>query len=315
MKLLSIIIPQYNETEEDMYNLLSVLNMQEDCNFNDFDVTIVNDCSDVILSDEYLAQFKNLKINKTRMAVNSGPGLTRQFGIDMTKSKYIMFIDADDLVFSVTTITKIMRQLKKHKPDVLRGYYLQEAPVETGGFVFLKENGITWLHSKIYSRKFLEKYKITFPDYRINEDGYFNTIVFNLPADVLDVDDFMIVYRYNKKSITRSDNDTYFERAQKYMFLGKDEAYDKCEPYMSTEEKYRMATHILCFFYFQAQTHTDKELKPFAKEYKRLYKKYKWCLQNKMEFLKNYQDMRLHMFNSPYYKEHETFEQFWEKYQ
>ena len=315
MKTLSIIIPQYNETEQDMFALLSILNLQEDCDFDDFDVTIVNDCSDVEISDEYLAQFKNLHINTARMAVNGGCGLARQFGVDHTESEYVMFIDADDLVYSITTITKLLRQLKEHRPDVLRGYYLQEAPATDGSFRFLKYNAITWVHSKVYKREYLEKYKITFPDYRVNEDGYFNTVVFNLPADVLDVDDFMIIYRFNKNSITRQDASNFFTKSQKYMFLGKDDAFEKCKHYMTEEDQERMAIQILTFFYFQAQTRTEEDLEPFAENYKYIYNKYKWCLKNERTFLKYYQDMRLNMYNDPYYKERETFEQFWKKYE
>ena len=47
--LLDIIIPQYSEDEKIINNLLTSINIQKQIDFNDINITIVNDYSDIIL--------------------------------------------------------------------------------------------------------------------------------------------------------------------------------------------------------------------------------------------------------------------------
>ena len=97
--LLDIIIPQYKEKNEDIKPLLDSINNQELVDFNNIKLTIVNDCSDVLLDEDFLKSFKNLNISYIRNDKNTGPGLARQKGIDSTSSDYIMFCDSDDELF------------------------------------------------------------------------------------------------------------------------------------------------------------------------------------------------------------------------
>ena len=95
MSLLDIIIPQYNENDEMVSQLLDSINMQKGIDFNDINIVIINDCSNVLLSTELFYNYPKLKVKYLKMEKNSGPGVTRQFGVDNTKSPYVTFIDAD----------------------------------------------------------------------------------------------------------------------------------------------------------------------------------------------------------------------------
>ena len=54
---LSILIPQYKETEEQVKNLLDSIALQQNIDFNEIEVVIVNDGTDVILSEEFIDSY------------------------------------------------------------------------------------------------------------------------------------------------------------------------------------------------------------------------------------------------------------------
>lgn len=87
----SIIIPLYNK-EKFIYNTLkSVLNQ----NFKDFDVWIIDDGS-TDKSAEIVKQFEDKRIRYIKNE-NQGVSVARNTGMQLSKSPYIAFLDADDL--------------------------------------------------------------------------------------------------------------------------------------------------------------------------------------------------------------------------
>ncbi len=98
MKKLSVIITHYREDETTCLACLNTLDMQVDCNWDDYEIIVVNDCSDRELPDSFFEQFKNLKVQRLRTPVNGGPGVARQLGIDRSTGEYIFFIDIDDIL-------------------------------------------------------------------------------------------------------------------------------------------------------------------------------------------------------------------------
>ena len=54
---LQILIPQYEETDEIVKPLLDSIAIQQNIDFNDIGVIIVNDGSDVHLSDDFLQSY------------------------------------------------------------------------------------------------------------------------------------------------------------------------------------------------------------------------------------------------------------------
>lgn len=207
MSKLSIIIPQYSESEEQMKALLFALDNQSGVDFFDFEVVIVNDASETLLSDEFIGSFKNLQLKYLKLKKNGGPGVARQHGIDNTDSDYIMFIDADDLIYSYLSIYSIFEAFKT-EADVYRFKFKSEVADEYGFQYHYESNNLTWLHGKIYSREVLDSEGIRFPNIRINEDGYFNTLVFTTPGlRIIDIDEDLLIWKYNLNSITRSEKD------------------------------------------------------------------------------------------------------------
>ena len=117
--MLDIIIPQYMEDEHTIKNLLDSIMNQKNIDFNDIQVTIINDASTCILSNEFLMNYEKLNIIYLRNDKNLGPGLTRQRGIDSTDEPFIMFMDADDEYINSNVLSRILDYLKKYNPNYL----------------------------------------------------------------------------------------------------------------------------------------------------------------------------------------------------
>ena len=88
-------------------------------NLNDINITIVNDGSNVYISDKLLNSYSNLNINYIKNMENNGPGVTRQIGLDNTNDNYIMFMDADDALASNIALYVIMSCINDVKPDLI----------------------------------------------------------------------------------------------------------------------------------------------------------------------------------------------------
>lgn len=208
---LSIIIPQYKETQEQMYNLLSILNNQQGVDKCDFEVLIVNDHSNTRLSTDYISMFTNVHINLLSTKKNVGSGLCRQYGADNSSGEWIMFVDADDLLYSYLTVKHIIDLIDKasDKDCIFGKFYEERHFYDTVNYNL--SNGNTWLHGKVYKRAFLKKHKIKFPKgLRIDEDSYFNRCVCNISSNIMQVDEPFVIWRYNKNSITRADANFYY---------------------------------------------------------------------------------------------------------
>ena len=86
----SLIIPVYNRPDE-VDELLQSLTEQR---FKDFEVIVVEDgsavpCKDVV--EKYTACLDIHYYNKT----NSGPGQTRNYGVERSQGTYVLILDSD----------------------------------------------------------------------------------------------------------------------------------------------------------------------------------------------------------------------------
>lgn len=203
--LLDIIIPQYKETEGQIKKLLSSIENQVGFNKQNMRVTIVNDCSNTILSEEFLRSF-DLELQYLRTETNGGPGLARQYGIDHTDADFFTFIDGDDILFGNFVLAHVFSYVAAHPEiDYFITNILEEIHNPNGNIMFqpLKEN-LTWMHGKFYRRKAYEEAQLRFhPDLCVHEDVYFNNCllrggrVMNVPID-------SYIWLYNPNSLVRT---------------------------------------------------------------------------------------------------------------
>tara|TARA_B110000971_G_C19916954_1_gene457267 strand:+ start:77 stop:835 length:759 start_codon:yes stop_codon:yes gene_type:complete len=88
-----IILPNYNKA----FFLEETVNSVIDQNYNNWKLLIIDNCS-TDSSKKVIQKFeKNKKINIIYLKKNKGVSFTRNLGIRLSNSKYIAFLDSDDL--------------------------------------------------------------------------------------------------------------------------------------------------------------------------------------------------------------------------
>lgn len=205
--MLDIIIPQYKENDNVIRPLLDSIKNQININFNDINLTIVNDGSDTFVSDELLNSYP-FKINYIKNKENNGPGVTRQIGLDNTNDKYIMFMDADDCLASNISLFIILSCIKDAKPNLIITNIVQDIFVNNEKKYKIKKGKDTlpWLHGKIYNREIINKYDVKFHNnLRYFEDSYFTICYMSAlnDDDIITLDFDCYWWKDNDNSITR----------------------------------------------------------------------------------------------------------------
>lgn len=181
----SIIIPIYNAAKTLPYCLDSILNQT----YKDFEIILINDGS-IDNSQKIIDSYKKKypKIIRSYSQRNSGIAKTRNKGMELSKGKYLFFIDNDDYIDN-DYIETFVNEIEKRNCDVLIGGYrrvsengkilYQKQPINTpwSKYMFITPWG------RIYKRKLLIKNKISFLDLNIGEDVGLN-ILANLKLKV-----------------------------------------------------------------------------------------------------------------------------------
>lgn len=184
MVLLEIIIPHYKEKEDIIEFNLRMIQLQQAVDFKDIEVCIVNDGKEAYeFSEDFLNQFKPVNIKQIRTPRNGGSGYARNYGMDNTKSKYIMFSDADDGFASVCALSNYFKIIKQWpKADIIVSDFIYEDSIDgtynNTQLLIQSYSDNTWMHGKMLKRSALEKYDIRFfDDVRYNEDTCFNLLL------------------------------------------------------------------------------------------------------------------------------------------
>lgn len=111
----SIIVPVFNRPDE-VDELLDSLTQQ---NENDFEVIVVEDGSSIPCKDVCEKYKDKLNIHYFTKE-NSGPGQSRNYGVERAKGEYIIILDSD-VVLPPEYISSINKELKKEDCDAFGG--------------------------------------------------------------------------------------------------------------------------------------------------------------------------------------------------
>jgi len=198
-KSVNIIIPAYNAHETIGQTLASIA-MQD--NVDDIAITVVDDCSKERY-EEITKKYEMLNIKCIRNEKNIGCGQSRQVGIDHCRSKYFMFLDADDCLIHPNGVACLLNTIIEHKADVVISNFYEE--LENGDY-FLHEKDDVWMHGKLFRTSFIKKHNVRFSDTRANEDHAFNIIVSQCGAKRVSVDYVTYLWKNNPNSIMRAGN-------------------------------------------------------------------------------------------------------------
>lgn len=108
-ELVSVVIPVYNRS----HVLSATLDCLQEQTYKNFEVIIVDDCSDDSDSLQNLIRQYNLNVVYARHETNMHGGAARNTGIALAKGIYIAFLDSDDL----WTTNKLEVCLKQNVSD------------------------------------------------------------------------------------------------------------------------------------------------------------------------------------------------------
>ncbi|MEY0132535.1 glycosyltransferase family 2 protein [Providencia rettgeri] len=297
--LLSIIIPCFNNGKY-IYECLDSLPFE----YTDLiEVIIINDGSTDNSAPEihrfisaHESKNKNiLLINKS----NQGVSIARNIGIEVAKSKYITFLDADDL-WSPKLWEMIEPVLLHNQPDMIiynasrfyddnkddlspltvtklkNGYHTINHINELSS-VFQANGWFAWC--RVYKKEMFEKIK--FPEYREYEDlAIIPTITMNVKS-IFSISDGLVLYRSRVNSITKTpkikhiDDIIYAMESLYYSFLNscKDEL-TKNVLSKSMQHEYGLLRSVnkkvygYCYFTIEQRKKIKMILKPFQHKFK-----------------------------------------------
>lgn len=163
---ISIIMPVYNVEEFVGKAIESVL----DQTLREFEFLIIDDGStdnSGVICDEYALKDKRIKVIHKE---NGGAPTARNVAIDISKGKYLYFIDSDDWI-EKDYLEKMYNLMVKNDADL----------VVTGFLMEYSQNGKT----KTYSTKSSDVIYATQEEFRKNAYKYFDNSLFGLPWNKL----------------------------------------------------------------------------------------------------------------------------------
>lgn len=215
MPFFSIIIPLYNKENFIQDTLKSVLGQ----NFTDFEVIVINDGS-TDKSEEKVLQFEDSRIRYFSKK-NEGVSSARNLGIEMAKSDYISFLDADDYwypyflgemhqtikQFSAEKVFSAAIEIETSKNIFPAQYSIKKtAPVQiVNYFDASHKKSVIWTSCAVFHKNVFETAGCFDTDVKYGEDtdlwiriGLKYPIVFNWTI--------LAKYVFDNKSISRSNH-------------------------------------------------------------------------------------------------------------
>ena len=234
MPAISVIIPVYN-SEKYIEQCFGSLLAQS---FQDFEVIVIDDCStdkSVNIIEDFIPRF-NGRMQLIKQNKNSArPGVLRNIGIELSRGKYLAFMDSDDIFLKVA-LEELYKAAEDTQADVIHEerFFIPknrreeittniklipiswERQKESG---FVKQNTLetddlserirlynkgrfywnTW--SKLFNREFIVKNNITFPDLYTAEDMIFCFKALCLAKNYVRVPNIVYIYRIRQNSV------------------------------------------------------------------------------------------------------------------
>ena len=221
---ISIVIPMFNSEKYIQACIDSILEQ----NFKDFEIIIVDDCS-TDRSAEIVKGFKDNRIKFIQRGKNSGAGSARNLGIELSRGKYIEFIDSDDLILQ-DTLRMMYDAAEGSQAEVVSMNAIYEtfpdSPVakknrfQNSQPRFLPDDisarlqqeylvwGTRWESVlKLQRRDFLLENQIFFPIFAFAEDRLFHLAELCFAKKVQVISCCGYVYRHHSEQITRTPTD------------------------------------------------------------------------------------------------------------
>lgn len=204
---LQILVPQYKETEDILKPLLDSIELQQNVDLkNDVGVIIVNDGTDVYLSEEFLSRY-TFPV-EYHLHEHAGVSATRNACLDYATADYVMFCDADDMFYNACGLYIVFREIENGGFDSLVSAFVEETrDPRTKEPVYINHDmDTTFVHGKIHRRQYLIDNNIRWnPNLTIHEDSYFNCLCQRLAKELKYSQTPFYLWRWRDNSVCRHD--------------------------------------------------------------------------------------------------------------
>lgn len=223
---LQFLVPQYKETNEVIKPLLDSIAIQQNVPFNEISVIICNDGSDVFLSDDLLNSYP-YKIEYHKEP-HRGVSATRNACLDYSTAEYVMFCDADDMLYNACGLWIIFREMESGFDSLVSIFTEETRNPETKEVMYTNhEMDSTFVHGKIHRRQYLIDKNIRWNDkLTIHEDSYFNILCQNLSQNVKYCQTPFYLWKWRDDSVCRHDP-KYILKTYKNMLDSNDALIDE----------------------------------------------------------------------------------------
>jgi glycosyltransferase involved in cell wall biosynthesis len=205
----SIVIPIYN-TEQ--YILKCLQTIQNQKNFNDFEVLLVNDGStdsSVDICEQFLSCDNRFRYYEKE---NGGLSSSRNYGMERAIGKYLLFVDSDDYV-SLDMLSTLYAEIVKYdEPDivefllsrVINGKVAYESShnKEPNAFNIISCKSNSSACIKAFKSSFFVESKVLFPDGWLYEDVASIYKLYLQTSNIISVDKSLYFYNQRAGSIT-----------------------------------------------------------------------------------------------------------------
>lgn len=220
---LSIIIPHYNIPRELLERCLHSIQSQGIPN-DEYEIILVDDASG---TPPTWVTGTNANV---RLIINghTGPGGTRNKGIENATGEYIMFVDADDFLFNNGEILSCIEKLKCERPHILRYNYIVRKDCNDttttprkrirfsntiSGAAYMESNNLSGSSCTFFfKRELATKKGIRFPENVFHEDEEFNTILHYHAQTLIDSNANLYCYCTRNGSTTANSSEEFENR-------------------------------------------------------------------------------------------------------
>ena len=295
-KFLDIIVPQYKETDDIIEPLFASISTQSEVDFDEIGVILVNDGTNVVISDSLIAKYPNLNITYLKNEVNIGQGLTEQRGLDYSSAKYVTFIDADD-EFVRGSLSKVIKALKENDFDILLSWFIEQLYID-GKYSYYthKDDLYNFLHGVFLKRQYLYDHKIAFNDrIRHCEDTYFTKILFMTSENHPILNTPTYLWKYNPNSFMRSTQNV-ISKTYDDTFMCTVDVYDfimKVNPNKVDNKYFLMSSVFDLFIKLKSQYFNLKPKKKYEDDLFNLYAFYEDIFEEDKEVTKRIYEFQL----------------------
>jgi glycosyltransferase involved in cell wall biosynthesis len=282
---LQILVPQYKETEDVIKPLLDSIEVQQNVDLkNEVGVIIVNDGTDVHLSQEFLDRYTydiQYHLNE-----HKGVSATRNKCLDLATADYVMFCDADDMFFNACGLYIVFREFENGGFDSLVSAFVEETRMpDTKEPVYINHDmDSTFVHGKIHRRKYLIDNNIRWNDkLTIHEDSYFNCLCQKLAKELKYSQTPFYLWRWRDASVCRHDP-KYILKTYNNMLDSNEALIDELLSRRKLEDAQFYATGMIFDAYFtmnkdewinqenkEYRVATEKRFKEYFVKFKDLY--------------------------------------------